>query len=313
MWTSRMVLASLTVVLVGCAAPASSASAAADASGMATPAAEAGSPHIASPSPVETAPTSPSATPSESSEQTPAASPDLRPDAVAQVVTTDLVVRSLPEISDSSVMHAERLSSPTLLYIVDGPVTADGYDWYLVQPFESELGDVRTDWPFGWVAAGDRTGAEEWIAPAMLECPRPTVDDIRRMAPEARLACFGDEQLALQGRFGGCFAGMTPVWLQVHGCALLPLDPIPAGSPDPGHLRLRFVDMIEIPHDQPGAFITVRGHFDDPRANSCAWGDDAFFEESGGVGPTPPPKPEEVILWCRTEFVATDITVRDGG
>jgi hypothetical protein len=222
-------------------------------------------------------------------------------------------VRSLPEISDSSVIDPVRLSTPTLLFIVDGPVMADGYDWYLVQPFEPELGDVPTDWTFGWVAAGDRTGAEAWIAPAALECPRPTVDDIRRMAPEARLACFGDEQLALEGRFGGCFAGMTPVWLQVHGCALLPLDPIPAGSPDPGHLGLRFVDTIQIPHDQPGAFITVRGHFDDPRANSCGWGDDAFFEESGGVGPTPSPKPEEVILWCRTEFVATDITVRDGG
>jgi hypothetical protein len=267
----------------------------------------------ASPLQIQTAAPAPPVAPPASSEPTPATDPDLRPDAIAQVVTTDLVVRSTPGVSGDSEIYPTSLNEPTLLYVVDGPVSADGYDWYLVQPFEPELGDVRTDWPFGWVAAGDRTGAEEWIAPASLECPSPTVDEIRWMAPEARLACFGDEELALEGRFGGCFVGMTPVWLQVQGCALESLDPISAGTPDPGHLRVRFVDMIEIPHDQPGAIITVRGHFDDARANSCTWGDDAFFEESGGVGPTPPPEPEEVILWCRTEFVATDITVRDGG
>jgi hypothetical protein len=270
-------------------------------------------PGIASPSPAEAAAPSPSVAPPASSKPTPATDPELQPDAVAQVVTTDLVVRSAPGVSGDSEIYPTLLNEPTLLYVVDGPVGADGYDWYLVQPFEPELGDVRTDWPFGWVAAGDRTGAEEWIAPASLECPGPTVDDIRWMAPEARLACFGDEELTLEGRFGGCFVGLTPVWLQVQGCALLSLDPIAAGTPDPGHLRMRFVDTIEIPHDQPDAIITVRGHFDDPRATSCRWGDDAFFEESGGVGPTTPPKPEEVILWCRTEFVATDITVRDGG
>jgi hypothetical protein len=266
-------------------------------------------PGISSPSPAETAAPSPSVVPPASSELTPATEPDLRPDAVAQVVTTDLVVRSLPEISDSSVMDPVRLSPPTVLFIVDGPVTADGYDWYLVQPFEPSRGDADADRPFGWVAAGSRDG-EAWIAPARPDCPGPSVADIRWMAPEARLACFGDEELVLEGRFGGCFAGMTPVWLQANGCSLLPLDPDAPGGPDPGPLLLRFVETIDIPHDQPDAIVMVRGHFDDPGAASCTWGDDAFFEESGGAGPSAPPMPEEVILWCRTEFVATDITVR---
>jgi hypothetical protein len=91
------------------------------------------------------------------------------------------------------------------------------------------------------------------------------------------------------------------------------LDSFASDTSDPGHLRLRFVDTIDMPYDQPDAIVTVTGHFDDPRATSCTWGDDAFFDEAGGTGPTTPPKPEQVILWCGTEFVATDIAVREGG
>ncbi len=41
------------------------------------------------------------------------------------------------------------------MLVVRGPVSADGYEWYEVQP---------DDGPFGWVAAGK--GGEDWIEPA---------------------------------------------------------------------------------------------------------------------------------------------------
>jgi hypothetical protein len=58
---------------------------------------------------------------------------------VLVVVTTDLVVRSEPGTHDGSRILPTRLNGPTLLYVVDGPVQADGYDWYLVQPFDNGI------------------------------------------------------------------------------------------------------------------------------------------------------------------------------
>ena len=79
-------------------------------------------------------PAAPTFTPSPSASPT----PTLGPAGVAMVVTTDLVVRSEPAISDTSSISPDSLDAPMLLYVVDGPVAADGYDWYLVKPFHAD-------------------------------------------------------------------------------------------------------------------------------------------------------------------------------
>jgi hypothetical protein len=261
---------------------------------------------------VQTSPASPAASPT--AEATviaepsqivePTADAGLAPDDVAQVVTTDLVVRSAPGTgTDSEIYGPTLLSEPQLLYVVDGPVFASGYDWYLVAPFV-------VDWqpnnlpPPGWVAAASRDG-EVWIAPAgPPECGEPMLRDIVvELSRMARLACYGDTPLTLEGTFGGCFqAGgveLSPSWLGAQGCLLYHTGhPEGVQIPDPGGLIMRFQGEIGVPYDQGGVAIRVDGHFDDPAALTCV-----------STEPEPSLSPELIVFGCRTQFVATQVSI----
>ncbi|HEY6569891.1 MAG TPA: hypothetical protein VIZ22_06360 [Candidatus Limnocylindrales bacterium] len=77
------------------------------------------------------------------------------------------------------------------MLIVDGPVSADTYDWYEVQ--------VADDGLFGWVAAGK--GSEDWIEPAEPRC----TDDLQESVLWTRdpidfLVCFGVEPVNVEVR-----------------------------------------------------------------------------------------------------------------
>lgn len=233
----------------------------------------------------------------------PTADAVLAPDDVAQVVTTDLVVRSAPGTgTDSEIYGPTLLSEPQHLYVVDGPVFASGYDWYLVVPF-------AVDWqpnnlpPPGWVAAAGRDG-EVWIAPAALECGEPMLSDIVvELSRMARLACYGDMPLTLEGTFGGCHQGsdpgFSPSWLGAQGCLLYPYDAQQGIQiPDPGGLTMHFQGEIGVPYDQSGVAIRVGGHFDDPAALTCV-----------STEREPSLSPELVVFSCRTQFVATQVSI----
>jgi hypothetical protein len=229
---------------------------------------------------------------------------------VASVVTTDLVVRSRPEISDASEILSPSLNSPTLLYVVDGPVTANGFDWYQVQPFGMHYLDFMTGAPpFGWVAAGSREG-EEWIAPATLECPGTDIEAIRAMTDIARFACFGGtEELQLEGEFRGCFvadpAAIEPGWLYQTGCSLVPPGyQLGQVLPDPGGLPMRFPEDVPIPFDLEGKLILVTGRFDHPIARTCE-PVPIDGEEFGGT--TQFMQPAQAVLWCRAQFVVAQV------
>jgi hypothetical protein len=261
-----------------------------------------------SPVPAETSAT-PKASHTASSEQ--AATPDvtatLRPDAVAEVVTSDLVVRSEPAISDTSTIYPDALDAPMLLYVLDGPVAANGYDWYLVKPFHADLlphGDELVIQPLiGWVAAAGRDG-ETWIEPASIDCPAPDLDQVRYLSPIARLACFGHQELELAGEFAGCFVSdpgtTSPAWLNHTGCALVP-EGYREGEvvPDPGGLVMRMDGDVGMPH-VIRAPIVVTGHFDDPVASTC--------KLNSGASVIDPRPPELVVLGCRTQFVVTGVS-----
>src|SRR5439155_12891010 len=75
--------------------------------------------------------------------------------STVDVVTSGLRVRTAPTVDDSKSAKLEPLLSRGVqLQILDGPVSADDYDWYLVQAI---------GWPHrGWVAAADHDGVA-WI------------------------------------------------------------------------------------------------------------------------------------------------------
>jgi hypothetical protein len=88
-----------------------------------------------------------------------------------------------------------RNTSSTVVFLLDGPVAADGYDWYLVADATSNAyGGI-----VGWVAAGDAEDA--WLVPKSVTCPTPPIElaDVTPMTGFARLHCFGGEEMTLRG------------------------------------------------------------------------------------------------------------------
>jgi hypothetical protein len=75
----------------------------------------------------------------------------------AEVVTDDLVVRSLPFVGADSQIFGE-LGPGTAVHVTDGPAVGSGYEWYRVEPAG------ETDFEPGWVAAASKeTPAETWL------------------------------------------------------------------------------------------------------------------------------------------------------
>lgn len=199
-------------------------------------------------------------------------SPDApEPDSLAQVATTDLVMRNAPEVSNASVIYPGRLTIGDRLYLVDGPVVADGYDWYLAEPILTQIGSEGLR--FGWVAAADRTG-EPWIAPVEGDCPTAaTVETLHALASALRLYCFGGTPLVIEGDvtcpdLGAPIPTASPAWLTWDGCYLNPRGAPPYEPLSPGpHVGIAI-------HYPPGAEratgrLLVTAHFNDRAASEC--------------------------------------------
>lgn len=111
---------------------------------------------------------------------------DFQVGTIAEVVVTGLRVRTAPTVDDAVSAKLEPLlSSGIRLEILEGPVRADDYDWYLVQA----VGLPHR----GWVAASDHDG-EAWIrsrsagssTPDLTSDEATLVDALRR---DAAVAC----------------------------------------------------------------------------------------------------------------------------
>jgi hypothetical protein len=220
-------------------------------------------------------------------------------------------MRSAPGGGEDSFVFPGALNAPTLLFVIEGPVRASEYDWYLVFPFVFESSERPEQWRLGWVAAGSRDG-EAWIGPAALSCPPSDFEGLAGLTSMAGLACFGDSPLTIEGSFEGCGGTtpgiVTPGWLGSASCSIRPLGTGP-DAPFTGP-RVYF----NVPDDQPlatlgsppGAAIRIVGHFDDPAAQACQ------------AGPLPGPEPtpmapavailaaQEVVLGCRAHLVVTE-------
>jgi hypothetical protein len=229
----------------------------------------------------------------------------LAPDTVAEVVTTDLVMRTLPGVSDESVILERVLQPADRLFIMDGPERATFYDWYLVQPFD----DTSDASPPGWVAAASREG-EAWIAAAAIDCPDADQADVLELDTFHRyelLGCFGDRQISVTVQAMGICSGyvigdpnytIEPAWLGVgsmcgwgrEGLYLSTMQPYLEPSVGNGY--------------PPGAerldWYRLTGQFEHPEAQRCV-----LRELAGGhpqMPPAPDLTPEQVVLLCRSHF-----------
>jgi hypothetical protein len=228
-----------------------------------------------------------------------------RSNVAAVTVSDRLRVRSLPEISDSSIRYEPLVRLGSRLWVLDGPTLADGYAWYqVVVPIPGSGGTVSR-WLTGWVAAAGLDG-ERWLENATIECPdtdRPTLADLARVrqrpVDDGPLACYGSAEI------------------RIDGLARLHCADAPSGDPATGWLSDGAGRWLEIVDGKrrlearvaPGAFdgvacdqplrrrYRVTGHFDDPAAADC---------RSAGAAVPGATDARVAIYRCRTHFVATD-------
>ena len=191
-----------------------------------------------------------------------------------------------------------------------GPVLASDFEWYPVTRLDA-LTDLPplSDGPItpgggrsGWVAAGDAT--EDFVARLEPRCPLRPVDlaTVEAMLPWEHLACFGPEQIVLEGTFGcdgcsGLWAGtFEPAWLAFpFNAAFLSVD----ASSRIGPIELHFPPAG--PAQPPnGSIVRVTGHFDDAAARGCT------------VSPGEPPVPVDARTaehYCREQLVVEILEV----
>ena len=236
---------------------------------------------------------------------------------MADVVTDGLRVRSQPRVSDDSALLEPLLATGDRVFIVQGPVRADDYDWYEVVPERPTIDDFEERVPTGWVAAADHDGTP-WLQASVPECPTLAValDQLLDLTANARLACYGSQELSFEavvadigmdtGTIGPCGdlfqaeCALTPTWLMADvGTAVSPRD-------EPGPERHLFViigpdDLA----DEPRTLDKVRlvGSFDHPAARDCR-----HWDPSTGADLS---SRTETVVGCRSKFVVTSAQILD--
>jgi hypothetical protein len=251
-----------------------------------------------------------------------AGSSRLRSDSFAEVVSDDLRVRTEPFVGESSRRLEPLLWAGAVLFVIDGPVSGSGYDWYLVQPISEVDLQVHPDPPPpGWVAAASRDG-EDWLRPYTDNCFDTPLGwlEFEFVYPPAGLsglACFGDRTLGFSASYSagareGCLETtgpwrIDPTWLApckdpVHRLA----HPDADTAEEVRALEVRIdpsVDLGALPDLKADHWLLVDvvGQFAHPAAASCR----ALATGGDGEGP---PRPEVVVLGCRQQFVVTSLT-----
>jgi hypothetical protein len=282
-------------LLSGCVAGANSSPSVSPTSVVTTPSASA-PPPLESPSPSP----SPRPTSTAKPQRSPAATESFAGSIVTTVADDGLRVRSEPGVSDESRKLEPLLPLGTALYVLDGPVSASGYDWYEVAPLTS-----RT-LPSGWVASASRDG-EPWIEGGDFDCP-PVPTDYRSLAalpPLVGLACFPRVPITVEARLVSCNCDIDGGWFTPHwfsngtgGPEMLVergMTKAPANSADWDFLHLD--PAGEYPDKLPlGEVVEVTGMFDHPAATSCT------FTEMDGE-----PVPSQ---GCRLEFAVTRLRAK---
>jgi hypothetical protein len=208
-------------------------------------------------------------------------------------------------LADATSDRVGEVEPGTSLYIVSGPSSVDGDDWYQVKPFRAFDGE-RHEFPLGWVRATHEDGSAA-IEPTALECAGgdPVVpSNITDLSPTGALACFGADDVTIVGRVF-CMpnddlpeslrhAVTGPAWLDDgRYCAFQDQS----GEP---YFEIFEFPTDELPPDWRTADLAVTGHFDDPESTGCR-----------GLGGAQTLTEDEAIFECRTGFHTTGVAVAD--
>ena len=259
--------------------------------------------------PDATPPDAATTSPSGSDSPDPSATPSggrLAPDSIAVVTTAgdQLRVRTRPGVGADSERLQPLLGTRTRLLVLDGPVQADGFDWY--QVFAPQPGLA------GWVAKGDADAS--WIRVAKTRCPeRLDAEALYFTSSIDLLLCYRDGPVEVavdavgESESAPCDLDITrdgcdwaPSWFGRRGYLGLGGDSGTGG--DTGAIYIGDVvlgpevteDDLDAAHR--GATVTLR--FDHPDAEDCR------VRDGNGVQTL---EPWQAVLACRlipvVEFV----------
>ena len=207
-------------------------------------------------------------------------------------------VRSQPRVSDDSFKEEPLLPRGTALYMLDGPVSASGYDWYNVAPLTSR------DLPSGWVASASRDGVP-WLEQGNFDCPSVPADfrALTALPDGVGLACFPRVPITVRARVLSCECDVDGAWYTPHWFTLsngeLLVDPgVTRVPPDMENwFRLNLDPAGQHPDLIPvGQVVEVTGIFDHPAAATCT-----RTEMDGEPNPS---------QGCRLEFAVTKLVVQ---
>ena len=183
------------------------------------------------------------------------------------------------------------------VYLLDGPVAADGYDWYLAATDRSE--SLNPEY-IGWIPAGDAAGP--WVVGAPPDCPQEPIElaeaTYAAISFLPRLDCLGGAELTLRG----WFPAPPPSGVSSEACQPIESEPMfcgfgydmlrPVEAPwagDANYLQFKVERAGGLTQPERPAWITVRGRFDHPGSSECHERD------------------IRDVLVCRLQFVVTHI------
>ena len=178
----------------------------------------------------------------------------------------------------------------------------DGEEWFLVQSVQG----FGPDSIFGWIPAV--IGEVPSVLPLEdRSCGTASVGGLPALAPNERLACWGNDELSLEGYLISVADGSTgeyvgrPAWLAGSRRYILVTAIGPAVDAVP--FVVRFPPDVGTPPVSPsdgpeGTVVQLTGHFDDPASATC---------QRHPTESDLPDLPHELdVLWCRQQFVVSE-------
>ena len=198
-------------------------------------------------------------------------------------------------------------------FVVDGPISAHGYEWMLLAgpgiPPSSGCATFPTSeltcpvW-FGWAAIADPASEDQWFVEDPTDCPDPASGDSRAimmLGDIEALHCYADDQLELPGWLPS--ESLNDVPSCPNGDVAWLMCPQPSGLLFANQDEVVAIELFVDPASGldlgiTTGHVTVIGHLDDPAAEAC---NTAFVGH--------PDNPVLRQLNCRAKFVVDRVAV----
>ena len=240
-----------------------------------------------------------------------AAGPRLPSSTIAVVVSDNVRVRSAPRVAADSIKYEPLLKIGDRLFVIDGPVVADDYDWYQVSAWRPR---GEAFWPVGWVARADHDGTP-WVEATQASCPAaPATGVLIAMNTFERLACYQDTRLSFRAYLsagepsekcvntsGGAPCASGPSWLAEPNGPVAYVDGMGRVIDGGSSIVLGFDPDVWMSRSTLpfGRMTVLEGAFDHPASRACTI--------SQGQSIDPRLTSDDAVLGCRTRFVVTGI------